>query len=177
MKMNYQKTRVIDWKIKGNWNVDFSLVLKTLTDITKYDSDDTEYDTYYEKLLGIMGVRQTQKDNRESFTIWLTKKYGEDSGTSSSYIKAIDILSKILSKELFKTTEDNYLESLYKDLIKEQRNQEGKYYHSDAPSYGSNGFYSASIKSYREFLKAINQSETIVKDDDMNYWLNNEAYN
>ena len=175
-RKNYQKTRQIDWKIKGNWNVDFSLVLKTLTDITKYSSEDTEYDTYYEKLLGIMGVRQTQKDNRESFTIWLTKKYGEDSGTSSSYIKAIDILSKILSKELFKTTEDNYLESLYKDLIKEQRNQEGKYYHSDAPSYGSNGFYSASIKSYREFLKAINQSETIVKDDDMNFPLNTILY-
>lgn len=175
-RKNYQKTRQIDWKIKGNWNVDFSLVLKTLTDITKYSSEDTEYDTYYGKLLGIMGVGQRQKDNRESFTIWLTKKYGEDSGTSSSYIKAIDILSQILSKELFKTTEDNYLESLYKDLIKEQRNQEGKYYHSDAPSYGSNGFYSASIKSYREFLKAINQTETIAKDDDMNFPLNTILY-
>lgn len=175
-RKNYQKTRQIDWKIKGNWNVDFSLVLKTLTDITKYSSKDTEHNTYYEKLLGIMGVGQTQKDNRESFTIWLTKKYGEDSGTISSYIKAIDILSQILSKELFKTTNDNYLESLYKDLIKEQRNQEGKYYHSDAPSYGSNGFYSASIKSYREFLKAINQSETIVKDDDMNFPLNTILY-
>lgn len=175
-RKNYQKTRQIDWKIKGNWNVDFSLVLKTLTDITKYSSDDTEYDTYYEKLLGIMGVGQRQKDNRESFTIWLTKKYGEDSGTSGSNIKAIDILSQILSKDLFKTTEDNYLESLYKDLIKEQRNQESKYYHSDAPSYGSNGFYSASIKSYREFLKAINQSETIAKDDDMNFPLNTILY-
>lgn len=117
-----------------------------------------------------------KKDNKEAFNNWLTKKYGEDSGTSSSYIKAIDILSKILSKELFKTTEDNYLESLYKDLIKEQRNQQDKYYHSDAPSYGSNGFYSASIKSYREFLKAINQSETIVKDDDMNFQLNTILY-
>jgi Cdc6-like AAA superfamily ATPase len=55
-RKNYQKTRQIDWKIKGNWNVDFSLVLKTLTDITKYSSEDTEYDTYYEKLMGIMGV-------------------------------------------------------------------------------------------------------------------------
>ena len=46
-RKNYQKTRQIDWKIKGNWNVDFSLVLKTLTDITKYSSEDTEYDAYY----------------------------------------------------------------------------------------------------------------------------------
>ncbi len=175
-RKNYQKTRKIDWKIKGNWNVAFSLVLKTLTDITKRSSEDIAYNTYYEKLLGIMGVGQTQKDNRESFRIWLTKKYGEDSGTINSYLKAIDILSQILSKELFKTTDNNYLESLYKDLIKKQRNQEGKYYHSDAPSYGSNGFYSASIKSYRKFLKAINQSETIVKYDDMNFPLNTILY-
>jgi len=174
-RKNYQKTRQIDWKIKGNWNVDFSLVLKTLTDITKYSSEDAEYDTYYEKLLGIMGVGQTQKDNRESFTIWLTKKYGEDSGTSSSYIKAIDILSQILSKELFKTTEDNYLESLYKDLIKEQRNKEGKYYHSDAPSYGSNGFYSASIKSYREFLKT-NLATKPLNENQMEFPLNTILY-
>ena len=54
-RKNYQKTRKIEWKIKGNWNVDFSLVLKTLTDITKYSSDLKEYNTYYERLLGIMG--------------------------------------------------------------------------------------------------------------------------
>jgi len=148
----YKHIRKVDWKLKGNWKVDFMFVTKTLTDVTKYPSRDPDYDTYYEKLLGIMGVGQTQKDNRESFTNWLTKKYGEDSGTTSSYIKAIDILSQILSKELFRSTDDNYLYSLYKDLIKEQKNQEGKYYHSDAPSYGNNGFYSASIKCYREFL-------------------------
>jgi hypothetical protein len=173
-RKNYQKTREIDWKIKGNWNVDFSLVLKTLTEITKYSSDNTEYETYYEKLLGIMGIEQTQKDNRELFTIWLTKKYGENSGTRSSYIKAIDILSEILSKELFKTTEAKYLESLYQDLIKEQRDPYGKYNHLDAPSYGSNGFYSASIKSYIEFLNQKDNplSNSIV----MNFPLNTILY-
>ena len=60
-RKNYQKTRQIDWKIKGNWKVNFSLVLKTLTDITKYSSDHAEYDTYYERLLGIM--RQNNETN------------------------------------------------------------------------------------------------------------------
>ena len=64
-RKNYQKTRQIDWKIKGNWNVDFSLVLKTLTDITKYNSEDTEYDTYYEKLMGIMGIGNSKNDSKE----------------------------------------------------------------------------------------------------------------
>ena len=124
----------------------------------------------------VLDMNSILKDHREEFTNWLTNKYGEDSGTSSSYIKAIDILSQILSKELFKTTDDNYLESLYKDLIKEQRNQESKYYHSDAPSYGSNGFYSASIKSYREFLKSVNQTDLKVNEDNMNLSLNTILY-
>jgi 5-methylcytosine-specific restriction enzyme B len=53
-RQNYRKTRKVDWKLKGNWEVDFSLVLKTLTDITKYSSDHPDYDKYYERLLGIM---------------------------------------------------------------------------------------------------------------------------
>ncbi len=145
---------------------------RTIHKLSKPDHIDLIFKNDYK----ILDMNSILKDHREEFTNWLTIKYGEDSGTSSSYVKAIDILSQILSNELFKTTDDNYLESLYKDLIKEQRNQEGKYFHSDAPSYGSNGFYSASLKSYREFLKAINQSETIVKDDDMNFPLNTILY-
>ena len=145
---------------------------RTIHKLSKPDHIDLIFKNDY-KLLDMNSIL---KDHREEFTNWLTIKYGEESGTSSSYVKAIDILSQILSKELFKTTDDNYLESLYKDLIKEQRNQEGKYFHSDAPSYGSNGFYSASIKSYREFLKAINRIEPILKDDDMNFPLNTILY-
>jgi hypothetical protein len=145
---------------------------RTIHKLSKPDHIDLIFKNDY-KLLDMNSIL---KDHREEFTNWLTIKYGEDSGTSSSYVKAIDILSQILSKELFKTTDDNYLESLYKDLIKEQRNQEGKYFHSDAPSYGSSGFYSASIKSYREFLKAINRIEPILKDDDMNFPLNTILY-
>jgi len=141
---------------------------RTIHKLSKPDHIDLIFKNDYK----ILDMNTIFKDHREEFTNWLTIKYGEDSGTSSSYVKAIDILSQILSKELFKSTDDNYLESLYKDLIKEQRNQEGKYYHSDAPSYGSNGFYSASIKSYRGFLKAFNQTKSIIKDDDMNFPLN-----
>jgi hypothetical protein len=53
-RADYNSIRKVDWRLKGNWRVDFSLVLKTLTDITPYQSDDDKYDTYYAKLLGIM---------------------------------------------------------------------------------------------------------------------------
>jgi len=114
------------------------------------------------------------KNNKEAFSLWLTKKYGQNSGAVGSYVKAIEILSKILSKELFETTDDNYLNSLYDDLIKEQRNQDGKYYHSEAPSYGSNGFYSASIKSYTEFLKQ--KDNPLAKNIEMSFPLNTILY-
>jgi hypothetical protein len=154
-RVDFQKIRKIDWKLKGKWNVDFSLVLKTLTDITKYKSEHPDYNTFYERLLGIMGAGKTNKNYREDFIFWLVKKYGENSGTISSYIKAIDILSQILEKEIFTINDNQYLNSLYEDLLREQKNIRGKYYHSDAPSYGSNGFYSASIKSYKEFFTSL----------------------
>lgn len=172
----FKHIRKVNWKKKGTWKVDFDMVLKTLTDITSYKNESGDFNTYAEMLLGKMGAGNSQKDNRESFTAWLIKKYGENSGTTNSYIKAIDILSQILSKELFKTADDNYLESLYQDLIKEQRNKESKYYHPNAPSYGSNGFYSASIKSYQEFLKNSNTNIATGKDANMNFPLNTIFY-
>ena len=53
-RTKFKSCRKIDWKLKGNWKIDFSLVLKTLTDITQYDSEVKEYDKYYDRLMGIM---------------------------------------------------------------------------------------------------------------------------
>jgi 5-methylcytosine-specific restriction enzyme B len=64
-RKNYQKIRQVDWKLKGNWKVDFSLVLKTLTDITKYNSDHPDYETYHERLMGIMEVGNSTLKNKE----------------------------------------------------------------------------------------------------------------
>jgi len=62
-RTDYNSIRKVDWRLKGNWRVDFSLVLKTLTDITSYSSDDDKYDTYYEKLLGIMTTENSTTQN------------------------------------------------------------------------------------------------------------------
>lgn len=62
---NYQKIRQVDWKLRGSWNVDFSLVLKTLTDITKYISDEPDYGMYYERLMGIMEADTSSIENKE----------------------------------------------------------------------------------------------------------------
>ena len=91
---NYQNTRKVDWKIKGNWKVDFSLVLKTLTDITKYKSDHLDYNKHYERLLGTMGHNNKIK-KKEDMTFSLnTILYGPP-GTGKTYntvLRAAEII-------------------------------------------------------------------------------------
>ena len=144
---------------------------RTIHKLSKHDHIDLIFKHDYK----ILDTNSILKDYRKEFTNWLINKYGKTSGTTNSYIKAIDVLSKILSKELFKINDDNYLESLYQELIKEQKNPNSKYYNSDTPSYGRGGFYSASIESYREFLKSLSESKPFIKNN-MNFPLNTILY-
>lgn len=127
-----------------------------------------------EKYLKVLMPEQKSDSKKQAFYNWLIKKYGQNSGVVGFYIKAIEILSKILTKELYENTDEVYLSSLYDDLIQEQRNPDGKYYHPEAPSYGSNGFYSASIKSYREFLKQ--KDNPVTNKIEMSFPLNTILY-
>jgi sporulation protein YlmC with PRC-barrel domain len=53
-RKTFQKCRKVDWKKKGIWETGFTLALKTLTDITNYPENGSQYSQYYEKLLGII---------------------------------------------------------------------------------------------------------------------------
>ena len=59
-RTTYQKCRKVDWKKKGEWEADFKLVVKTLTDITKYPD-------YVNKLIDLIGIDAehltTKKEN------------------------------------------------------------------------------------------------------------------
>lgn len=84
-RSDYNSIRKVDWRLKGNWRVDFSLVLKTLTDITSYSSDEDKYDTYYEQLLGIMTTENSPTQNTIVMSFPLnTILYGPP-GTGKTY--------------------------------------------------------------------------------------------
>lgn len=121
-------------------------------------------------------MNSKNKDYRFEFSSWLIKKYGENSGTNSSYINAIDVLSQILSRELYKISDENFFKILYQDLIKEQKNTKGKYFNSTTPSYGSKGFYSASVKQYLEFLNSLNLNVSKMKDYKKDFAVNTILY-
>lgn len=146
----YQKCRKVDWQLKGVWKVDHSLAMKTLTDITNYSTENPSYSKYYETLLAIMDESQT--NFREPFTAWLIEKHKEESGTVNSYLRALDLLSEMIGYDIFKSSYISQLDLLYDDLKKEQKNKEGKYFNTKAPSYGNHGYYSASVRSYSNFL-------------------------
>ena len=60
-RKEYKHLRKVDWKLNGSWRIDDQMVPKTLTDITPYDTKDPNYNTYYERLLGIMkGIINTK---------------------------------------------------------------------------------------------------------------------
>lgn len=93
-RSEYQKFRNVNWKLKGNWKVDFSLVLKTLTDITNLSTDDPDYKKYYERLLGIMGQKNETKEIEDMHFPLNTILYGPP-GTGKTYntiLRAAQIL-------------------------------------------------------------------------------------
>ncbi|GLR16005.1 EVE domain-containing protein [Portibacter lacus] len=131
-RTEYQKVRLVDWKQKGNWKLDFRLVLKTLTDITKYPSELKEYSTYYEQLLGIMELNNDlEKIDPMNFPL-NTILYGPP-GTGKTYhtiLRAAEIIEnrKIESYdealEIFKTNLHDQIEFItfhqnysYEDFI------------------------------------------------------------
>lgn len=79
---SYQKCRKVDWKKKGNWNEpNDDIVIKTLTDITKYPD-------YVNRLIDLIGIeKEEQKINTVYATINLplnTILYGPP-GTGKTY--------------------------------------------------------------------------------------------
>lgn len=101
----------------------------------------------------ITEIKKDKMNYKTAYLEWLTQANFGDSGKPSSYIRAIDILSELLNNNIFEEDDLLKLDLLYKDLVIEQKNDGGKYYYKDAPSYGKSGFYSASIGAYIEFLK------------------------
>jgi 5-methylcytosine-specific restriction endonuclease McrBC GTP-binding regulatory subunit McrB len=113
-------------------------------------------------------LKRKNMNYKEEYVQWLNKINPNDSGTKSSYIRAIEILSTMVKYDIFDEDKLTTIESLYEDLIKEQKVEGGKYYHKEAPSYGNKGFYSAAIKTYSDFLKQYKKTNTMTFMEPLN---------
>lgn len=115
---NYKHCRTVNWLLKGNWKLDFSLVLKTLTDITRYPTKNPNYSNYYELLLAIMKDQQidtksvTQMKDLNYNTSLNQILYGPP-GTGKTYelqqiIKRWDLDKKIGTEKDYNSFVKNY---------------------------------------------------------------------
>jgi Cdc6-like AAA superfamily ATPase len=163
-RSKFQHCRKVEWKKRGVWKVDHSLALKTLTNVTAYASDDSNYEKYYEKLLALMEDDQLIYNYKDDFVAWLSSKYSKSSGTASSYLKSIDLLNDIVDFEIYETNDLNHLQTFYRELIKDQKDKDSKYFIESAQSYGTHGFFSASIRQYIDFLSEYMTTSSVTSD-------------
>jgi len=176
-RLNYKSCRKVIWKLKGVWQADHVIVLKTLTDITKYPTDNPLYDKYYQHLFGLMGVISASKNYKKQFIEWLNHNNTNDGGTKSSYLKALEKVSEKVNYDIFATDDLFKLNELYADVLREQKDDNSIYFDAQAPSYGRKGFYSASINKYIEFIKQMTTSKsTILNNNIMPASLNTILY-
>ena len=112
-----------------------------------------------------------KKSPSESFKLqfqnWLKGKTKETSNKVGSYMQALNILSELISVDIFKVSDLHYLQDLYTELVQEQRKDDGKYYYAKSPSYGKNGYYSASINEYISFHRELLSIEKSIKNNNM----------
>jgi 5-methylcytosine-specific restriction protein B len=99
-------------------------------------------------------------DNKELFENWLKLKHKDNSGAPSSYLRCIELMSesfyknaKINKKSLYEITDIKLLNSLHKEVLKIQKDEKSYLFRKEAPGYGDNNFYSASLNNYIQFLE------------------------
>ncbi|HLO44558.1 MAG TPA: hypothetical protein VK175_09510 [Leadbetterella sp.] len=89
---------------------------------------------------------------KNDYKAWSEKSLNIQEGTKNQYVTAIENLSKIVGFNIFETDDTQKIKELYADLIREQKNVGGKYYSDERPSSSLKGWYSASVKTYLDFL-------------------------
>jgi 5-methylcytosine-specific restriction protein B len=104
--------------------------------------------------------KEPEKNNYENdFREWALKNYAKKSNAPSSYITSLKWLSKkfyekgkISEESIFSINDKGVIEELYFEVLKIQKDKSAYIYKEDAPAYAEKGFYSASLKAYKDFL-------------------------
>jgi|SRR5690554_3489475 len=99
-------------------------------------------------------IKAKTLNNKNDYIKWAKKTLSIQDGTKQQYVTSIENLSGIVGYNIFESNNIDEINDLYEDLLKEQKNKGGKYYEEERPSASMKGWYSASVKTYLDFLKA-----------------------
>ena len=90
---------------------------------------------------------------RNLYSQYINDHNVEGSNKASSYIRALDLLSGIINKNVWEIREPQQIEDIYEEiLVQQRRGERGLFQGQEYPSYWRNRFYSAALKSYQQFL-------------------------
>jgi 5-methylcytosine-specific restriction protein B len=99
-------------------------------------------------------------NNKAAFKKWVLNNMGENSNAGPSYMTSLDWLSerfnengKINRKSIFEIEQIDLIKKLHSEVKQIQRDKSSYIYNNNAPSYGNNFYYSASLNKYKEFLE------------------------
>lgn len=121
-RIDYSSIRNVKWLKTGEWNLDFDLVTKTLTNITQYNSEISKGQKYYEYLLSI--INNTIKNSKPMQNIPLNQILYGPPGTGKTYNtinKAVELANAdfTVEEELSEKEKRNAFKEEYKRLVNE----------------------------------------------------------
>lgn len=92
-RSSFLNIRKVDWKKRGVWKSDHDLVIKTLTDVTKYPTESPNYEFYYQRLLALMEDKVNTNNNDFSLNTILFGPPGTGK-TYNTIIRALEIIGE-----------------------------------------------------------------------------------
>lgn len=110
----FKSCRDVNWKTKGKWYCDHSMVVKTLTDITSYDSEREGSKKYYEYLMSIMERKEEQNPKEVLSTGCVNQIFYGPPGTGKTYALKRDLFPLYTTKET-SIGLDQHFESVVKE--------------------------------------------------------------
>lgn len=110
---------------------------------------------------------------KQAYIKFINEQNLEGSGRASSYIRALNLLNIILSKpsalyphkvDFWSIHSIDEINKLYEYALKWQKTAGSEFLQPGlSPSYGRNGYYSAALKSYKDFLILQGHEERLWK--------------
>lgn len=101
-------------------------------------------------------------DNKLRYSQYMDEQNAEGSNKASSYVRALELLGPILAKRsdrflqcsnIFSIQSPKLVAELYEYILEQQNLSDDGIFETDyKPSYWRSRFYSAALKSYKEFL-------------------------
>lgn len=107
-------------------------------------------------------IPKTPTNLKEQFSLFLKRRNKDGSQKASSYLRSIDLLDKILNSKakgelngfhsIYEIESTKKINALYQFVINEQNKENGIFRNETPTSYWKKRFYSAALKSYKDFL-------------------------